>query len=120
VFPHFVPPFGIKTMVETTKSKYVNENQISDQDTGIQMEVNSGQPYVVEEVSTRTDLVIKIEIEIEHLFNTKIETKTNIIDVEEVVSFVDPRPRPDFMAHDSAPLACQQTLNDQGAMDMVE
>jgi len=40
--------------------------------------------------------------------------------VEKVVSLVDSTPRHDSMAQDFTPPTFQQTLNDQGMMDMVK
>jgi hypothetical protein len=65
------------------------------------MEVNSSQPFTIREIGTNIDFVIIIEIKndlvtrigIEHFFGTRTKIKTNIIEVEEVVSLVDPTPK---------------------------
>jgi len=75
------------------------------------MEVDLGQPSTIRAVSTKIDLVIRTKTKIDliiktiikHFFITKIETKTNIIEVEEAISLTDSTTRCDFVAHDHAP-----------------
>ncbi len=108
-FPHFVPPsFGTKTMEEATKSGSVNESQRSDQDAETQMEIDSGQPSKVHEIGTGTDPVTRTE--------TETDPVTKTLEVEEVVSFIEPTPP----ALESVSPAPQQVLNDQGVTNMVE
>jgi hypothetical protein len=74
------------------------------------MEVDSSEPFIIKEIGTRINLLTKIETKFN--FITKIEANTT--KVEEAISFAILALRCDFMAHDSTPLASQQTLNDQG------
>jgi hypothetical protein len=73
------------------------------------MEVNSGEPFAIREIDTIIDLVTKTETKI----NPITKTRTNMTEVEEVISLANPTLACDFVAQDFAPQTFQQTLNDQ-------
>ncbi len=72
------------------KSGSVNESQRSDQDAETQMEIDSSQPSKVHEIGTGTDPVTRTETETDPV--TKNETENKTLEVEEVVSFIEPTP----------------------------
>jgi hypothetical protein len=67
------------------------------------MEVDSGEPFIVEEIGTKTNLITKIKTEIDLI--TKIEA--NATEVEEAISFTIQTPRCDSTAHDYIPPTSQ-------------
>ncbi len=76
------------------------------------MEVDSGEPFAIREISTKTDLVNRIKIKTDsitkienrHLLDIEIVTGTNTTKVEEVVSLVELALGHEFVAQDFAPL----------------
>jgi hypothetical protein len=87
-------------MVNMIKLGFVSKSQRSDQDIEIQMEVNLGEPFIVRKINTRIDFVTMTKTRA----NLVIEIGTNMIEVEEVVSLIDPAHGCDFVAQDSTPL----------------
>ncbi len=82
-----------------TKWKFMNKSQGSDQDTRTLMEVNLGEPFATREINTKTNPVTIIETETDPI----TETRTNMIEVEEVISLAYPTLGHNSVAQDFAP-----------------
>jgi hypothetical protein len=70
------------------------------------MEVDLGEPSIVREIGTKTNIVTRTKIRtnpitkiiIKHLLVIGTKTRTNTTKVEEAISLVDPAPGHDYVA----------------------
>jgi hypothetical protein len=63
------------------------------------MEVNSSEPFATKEINTKTNIMTIIEIGT----NPITETRTNMTEVEKVISLANPTLGHDYVAQDFAP-----------------